>query len=271
VRILLTNDDGVHAEGIEHLAAALAELGEIVVVAPDREQSASGHALTLDRPLRMRPLREHWYAVDGTPSDCVHLGIRGLLRTTPPDLVVSGINLGLNLGDDVTYSGTVSATFEAHLHRLPAVAFSQEMEEGYSLQAAAAWARDFLAVLAGTALTPETLINVNFPATAALREMRLTRLGHRVYHQTVVEKVDPKGREYFWIAGTPEWIHENGTDHAALAAGYVSVTPLHLDLTDYPGLDRYAPLCEEFNHLHGDALVGVGRGNDGESRGQGSL
>ncbi len=261
MRILVTNDDGISAEGLGHLAAAAAELGDIVVVAPDREQSASGHSLTLDRPLRMREVREHWYEVDGTPTDCVHLAIRGLLREAPPDLVVSGINMGLNLGDDVTYSGTVSAAFEANLHDLPAVAFSQEMEAGYSLEAAAAWARDFLAALVGFGLTSETLVNVNFPA-APCRGMRLTRLGHQLYHHTVTEKFDPKGRQYFWIAGTPEWIHERGTDHAALAEGYVSVTPLHLDLTDYPGLESYAPLAAELN---GDALAGAG---DGERRGQ---
>lgn len=263
MRILVTNDDGIEAAGIVELAAALAELGEIIVVAPDREQSACSHTLTLHRPLRMEQVREHWYAVDGTPTDCVHLAVQGMLREAPPALVASGINHDLNLGDDVTYSGTVAAAFEANLLGLPAVAFSQEMKEGHSFAAAAGWARDFLAAVIRERLDRKPLFNVNFPARP-FRGARLTRLGHRVYHQTVVEKTDPKGRRYFWIAGFAEWFDESGTDHAALAAGYVAVTPMHLDLTDYPGLERYAPLCAGLDRRW------EGAASDEDERGQGS-
>ena len=237
-RILLTNDDGVYSEGIRLLARALEPLGEVVVVAPDREQSATGHSLTLHRPLRMQQLEESVYSVDGTPTDCVNLAVLWLLKDRPPDLIVSGINFGFNLGDDVTYSGTVSATFEGTLLGIPSLAFSQEVAEGFSFERGVSVARDFLEVLTAEKLPQDLLLNVNIPA-GDIRGVRLTRLGNRVYKQVVVEKVDPRGRNYFWIAGTPEWQEEEGTDHAAVSAGYVSVTPLHLDLTDYRGLESY--------------------------------
>ena len=242
-RILLTNDDGVFSEGLRLLARSLREIAEVVVVAPDREQSATGHSLTLHRPLRMQQLEESVYSVDGTPTDCVNLAVLWLLKERPPDLVVSGINFGLNMGDDVTYSGTVSATFEGTLLGIPSLAFSQEVAEGFSFEPGVEVARHFVEVLAGETLPEDLLLNVNIPA-GDIRGVRLTRLGTRVYKQAVVEKVDPRGRNYFWIAGTPEWQEEEGTDHAAVSTGHVSVTPLHLDLTDYRGLAAYEPLLE---------------------------
>ncbi len=248
MRILITNDDGIFSEGLKVLAEALSTLAEVIVVAPDREQSASSHSLTLNRPLRMQRIREHWYAVDGTPTDCVNLGIQGPLKEATPDLVVSGINFGLNVGGDVTYSGTVSAAFEASLHRLPGIAFSQEVGEGFSFAAAAELARAMIEVLIAGELPRNLLLNVNIPVGAS-RGVRWTRLGKRIYRQTVVEKLDPKGRKYYWIAGTPEWEHETGTDYDALMSGYVSVTPLHLDLTDYQGLENSGALRDRLEHL----------------------
>ena len=245
-RILLTNDDGVFSEGLRLLARSLREIAEVVVVAPDREQSATGHSLTLHRPLRMQQLQESVYSVDGTPTDCVNLAVLWLLKDRPPDLVVSGINFGFNLGDDVTYSGTVSATFEGTLLGIPSLAFSQEVAEGFSFEPAVRVARRFVEVLTAESLPEDLLLNVNVPA-GEIRGVKLTRLGTRVYKQAVVEKVDPRGRNYFWIAGTPEWQEEEGTDHAAVAAGNVSVTPLHLDLTDYRGLESYEWLLGRLN------------------------
>ncbi len=250
MRILITNDDGIFSEGLKLLAEALSSLAEIIVVAPDREQSASSHSLTLNRPLRMQRVREHWYAVDGTPTDCVNLGVQGLLKEAPPDLVVSGINFGLNVGGDVTYSGTVSAAFEANMNRLPGIAFSQEVGEGFSFADAAELARRMVAALIAGEFPRDLLLNVNIP-TDAPRGVRWTRLGKRIYRQTVVEKLDPKGRKYYWIAGTPEWEHETGTDYDALMAGYVSVTPLHLDLTDYRGLEDSTALRDRLEHVGG--------------------
>ena len=240
MRILVTNDDGVFSEGIKLLAQALQPLGEVFVVAPDREQSASGHSLTLSRPLRLRKIEERWYAVDGTPTDCVSLAVQWLFKDDPPELVVSGINFGVNLGNDVTYSGTVSATFEGSLLGIPAIAFSQEIGEHFSFEAGARLAGKLVAAVvaekAAGALPRGLLLNVNLPA-GAIRGVRWTRLGYRRYRQVVVEKVDPRGRKYYWIAGTPEWREEDGTDYSAVATGYASVTPLHLDLTDYRMLD----------------------------------
>lgn len=249
MRILVTNDDGIFSEGLKTLAEAMAELGEVVVVAPDREQSASGHSLTLNRPLRLQKVREHWYAVDGTPTDCVNMAVHGVLKEAPPDLVVSGINFGVNMGDDVTYSGTVSAAFEASLNHIPALAFSQEIEEGFSFERAAANAKLVVGALIASPLPRDLLLNVNFPAREHVG-LLWTRLGKRYYEQSLVEKTDPKGRKYYWISGTPKWdVTGEGTDHKALSAGYISVTPLHLDLTDYRGLDESAPLRDRLEHL----------------------
>jgi 5'-nucleotidase len=248
-RILVTNDDGVYSEGIRLLARALAGVAQVTVVAPDREQSATGHSLTLSRPLRLQRLEEDWYAVDGTPTDCVNLAVLWLLKENPPDLVVSGVNFGLNVGDDVTYSGTVSATFEGSLLDIPSIAFSQEVAEGFSFARSCALATRFVgALLAESDLPRDLLLNVNFPAGRP-RGVRFTRLGKRVYRQSVVEKTDPRGHRYFWIAGTPEWQDDEGTDHEAVQQGYVSATPLHLDLTDYRGLAAYAPLAERLHAL----------------------
>jgi len=247
-RILVTNDDGVFSEGIKLLRDSLGELADVTVVAPDREQSASGHSLTLDRPLRMQMLEEKVYSVDGTPTDCVNLARQWLMKDDPPDLIVSGINFGFNLGDDVTYSGTVSATFEGSLMGIPSVAFSQEVGENFSFVPAAAFARQLLELLITKKLPPDLLLNVNVPA-GEIKGVRLTRLGRRVYEQSVVERFDPRGRRYFWIAGKPVWHEDSGTDHEAIKSGYISITPLHLDLTDYRSLDSYDWLCAELNGL----------------------
>ncbi len=248
-RILITNDDGVYSEGLRLLARELSRLGEVFVVAPDREQSATGHSLTLTRPLRMQKLEPNWYAVDGTPTDCVNLGILWLLKDARPDLLVSGINFGTNVGDDVTYSGTVSATFEGVLLDVPSIAFSQEVSEGFSFAKSAVLAARFVeSLLAVPDLPKDLLLNVNFPA-GETKGVAFTRLGKRVYRQSVVEKVDPRGHTYFWIAGTPEWQNDSGTDHEAVQNGFVSVTPLHLDLTDYRGLEVHAALAARLHAL----------------------
>ena len=248
-RILVTNDDGIFSQGIKLLASALSELAEVWVVAPDREQSAMGHALTLSRPLRMQRMEERWFAVDGTPTDCVNLGVLYLMKDRPPDLVFSGINFGLNMGDDVTYSGTVSATFEGTLLGVPSVAFSQEVAEGFSFEPAALFARRMAETLLRQEQLPrDLLLNVNLPA-GEIRGVSFTKLGRRVYKQSVIEKLDPRGRKYYWIAGTPQWQSGSGTDYEAVSNGRISVTPLHLDLTYYPGLESFGHLRDELERL----------------------
>jgi 5'-nucleotidase len=265
-RFLVTNDDGVYSEGLRLLATALGRLGEVIVVAPDREQSATGHSLTLTRPLRLQKLEPGWYSVDGTPTDCVNLAVLWLLQENPPDFVVSGINFGLNVGDDVTYSGTVSATFEGSLLDIPSIAFSQEVGEGFSFARSAEIAARFVGALVGQPDLPrDLLLNVNFPAAPA-KGVRFSRLGKRVYRQSVVEKTDPRGNKYYWIAGTPEWRDDVGTDHAAVQEGWVSVTPLHLDLTDYRGLESNSDLAAQFHALATEDPSAAGSDSD-NSRG----
>ncbi len=236
-RILVTNDDGVFSEGIERLAAALAQVGEVYTVAPDQERSAAGHSLTLQHPLRAKLVGPQRWSVDGTPTDCVNWGVLHLMREERPKLLFSGINLGLNLGDDVTYSGTVSAAFEGTLIGISSVAISQEIETGFTFDAAAAFAVRLAGHLLERPLPPGTLVNVNVPAGEP-RGVRVGRQGRRRYGETVIEKKDPRGRPYYWIGATPpQGEFEQGTDLAAVEEKYISMTPLHLDLTDYRSIE----------------------------------
>jgi 5'-nucleotidase len=234
--ILVSNDDGIHAPGIAALARALESSGEVWVVAPDRERSAVGHALTLHRPLTADQLGPRRFAVNGTPSDCVNLALLGLLPVRP-DIVVAGVNAGSNLGDDVTYSGTVSAALEAALLGVPGVAISLIKPTGSaSYRPAGRTAARLVRLFLRDPGRGSMLLNVNVPPGLP-RGVRLTRLGRRLYSEKVVERQDPRGRRYFWIGvGPPAWESGADTDHAAVHAGYVSVTPLMLDLTDYPAL-----------------------------------
>ena len=235
-RILVTNDDGIFSEGIERLAKALAPIGRVVTVAPDQERSAAGPSLTLHSPLRAKLVGPDRWSVDGTPTDCVNWGVLHLCKDDRPSLLVSGINLGLNLGDDVTYSGTVSAAFEGTILGIPSVAISQEIETGFSFDAAADFAGRLARHLLATPLPPGTLVNVNVPAGKP-NGVRVTRLGKRRYGEAVIEKLDPRGRPYYWIGSTiPTGEFEEGTDITAIAEKWIAVSPLHLDLTDYRSL-----------------------------------
>ncbi len=267
--ILITNDDGVYAEGIRTLAPALAVHGRVVMVAPDRQQSASSHALSLHRPLRVRQLADDIHAVEGTPADCVVMAVRKLLGRHP-DLVVSGINDGPNMGDDVNYSGTVAAAVEGSLLGIPSLAVSLGWEEERDFTAAARIAAELAeqVLKRQTPHPPELdmpatptesqapaerrrphrlVLNVNVPGcpAAEIGPMRLTRLGKRIYRDAVVEKTDPRGDSYYWIGGdAPIWLpeHEDGTmtDFSAVKRREVSVTPLSLDMTDYTALNQLA-------------------------------
>jgi len=250
--ILVTNDDGVGVPGLTVLARALSALGQVVVVAPDRDMSAVSHALTLTRPLRVRRHAEHVYAVDGTPTDCVNLGIFNLIGKKV-DLVVSGINRGYNLGDDVTYSGTVAAAFEGTLLGYPSIAVSRAAMPGSGFsgsnwpldpedtyEAAAAFTADLARRVLDRGMPGDTLLNVNVPLPP-LRGVTCTRLGKRIYKEGVIERTDPSGRQYYWIGGTaPEWTEDSRSDYAAVSGGCVSVTPLHLDLTNDRELETIA-------------------------------
>jgi len=233
-RILVSNDDGHSSEGLRALASALEDLGEVWVVAPESEQSATSHAISIHRPLRLREVRERWFAVDGTPTDCSWLGINHVLRRRPPRLVVSGINHGPNLADDIVYSGTVAAAMEASILGVPAIAFSLATRDRFEFSPAARFARALCAAALGQKLPPRMLLNVNVPGGIEPDGYVVTRLGKHSYGTDVIEKTDPRGRKYYWIGGN-EYQHEDipGSDcNVVLRDRLVSVTPLQLDLTD---------------------------------------
>lgn len=239
MNILVTNDDGIHAPGIIALAHALQAIGTVTIVAPDREQSAVGHALTLHHPLRVSQLADLRYAVDGTPTDCVNLGIHTLLAERP-DLVVSGINRGGNLAEDVTYSGTVSAAMEATLMGVPAIAVSLVTTgAGTNYAAAGTIAARIAKLVAHNGLPPDTFLNINVPdlPLEQINTPLVTCQGKRHFAGMIVDKVDPRGRNYYWIGSVEvNFIDLPGTDFAAISRNHVSITPLHLDLTNHASI-----------------------------------
>ncbi len=236
-RILVTNDDGVHSEGIHALAEALRRLAPVTVVAPHIEASAIGHALTLRRPLRVERLRPDVFEVDGTPTDCVNVALARILDA-PPTLVVSGINKGYNLGDDVTYSGTVAGAMEAALLGIPGIAVSLERtSDTYDFGPAAAAAAQIAEQVLARSLPARTFVNINVPSGQP-RGFRATVQARRNHVTVVDERLDPRGRPYYWIEeGQNDWEINDRSDYAAVKSGYVSVTPLQPDLTDYAALD----------------------------------
>jgi 5'-nucleotidase len=244
-KILVTNDDGVRSEGIHALAKALASLGDVTVVAPQTEASAIGHALTLRRPLRMELLSEGVYEVDGTPTDCVNIAITQLYKPQGwmPDLIVSGINKGYNLGDDVTYSGTVAGALEGALLGIPSIAVSLERSNGdYDFSAAAAAGEQVAQLVLPQGLAPRTFLNVNVPSGQP-NGIRVTFQAKRNHITVVAERLDPRDRPYYWIEeGQDEWEPHDRSDYQAVKDGYVSVTPLQPDLTAYDEISRVEAL-----------------------------
>jgi 5'-nucleotidase len=245
VLVLITNDDGVDSKGLHALRAAVARVPgiRVAVLAPNRDWTAAGHTKTMDRPLRVTEIElpdgGRAYASDGTPSDCVALAMLGFLGERPA-LVVSGINRGPNLGDDITYSGTVAAAMEAVVSGVPGIAVSFGDRYSWEYDAAAAFAAGLVGRVIEEGLAPDILLNVNVPPGRPAG-VEVTRLGKRAYHDELIERIDPFGRKYYWIGGEePGGQAEPGTDLAAVAAGRISVTPIHLDLTNHAWLDRLA-------------------------------
>jgi 5'-nucleotidase len=247
MRILVSNDDGIFSPGIKALGLAMRALGEVYVVAPDVEQSAVGHGITVRRPLRFKHTQSAGfgeipaYRVDGTPADCVVLGVHLLGR---PDLLVSGINIGVNLGLDLTHSGTVAAALEGTSLGIPSIAFSLDTSgEELDFTEAALWAQRLARLVAEKGLPRGIFLNVNFPAGTP-KGVLVTRLSTHHWEDTVVERLDPEGRPYYWIAGTPVGEEEEGTDLWAVRRGYVSVTPVSLDFTALDFLPEVAHWVE---------------------------
>ena len=247
-RILVTNDDGVHSDGIHALAGALQSLGEVTIVAPHAEASAIGHALTLRRPLRMERLRDRVYEVDGTPTDCVNIAVTQVYTSSSaPDLIVSGINKGYNLGDDVTYSGTVAGALEGSLLGIPSIAVSLERARGkYDFGPAAAAAATIASMaLRGEIGLPRAFLNLNVPGGKP-KGFRLTVQAKRNHITIVDPRTDPRGQPYYWIEeGENDWEPHDRSDYQAVRDGYVSVTPLQADMTDHDALAKLESLALE--------------------------
>lgn len=241
--ILLTNDDGIFAEGIVTLKRRLSLKWDVFVVAPDREKSASSHALTLHRPLRMNKIDENSYSVDGTPTDCVMLAMYAILKQKP-EMIISGLNHGPNLGDDIIYSGTVAAAMEGALLGIPSIAVSVASSREISFDFAADFTADLTEKVLCERRPSQVFLNINLPnlEREKIKGVKITRLGKRVYNDIVIEKTDPRGKPYYWIGGEAVWEEDEKSDYWAVANGMISVTPIHLDLTDYgtiPILERW--------------------------------
>ena len=240
MHFLVTNDDGIQSPALEQLRRHLSAFGRVTVIAPDRNQSATSQALTLHRPLRIHPVADDVWTVDGTPADCVLVAFHGNL-VERPTFVVSGINHGPNMGEDVFYSGTVAAAIEGALQGVPAIAASLVTREATDFAEPASLVAGIVRQVLEDGVPPKLLLNVNMPflPRASLAGIQYTRLGSRVYHDTLVHKTDPRGRDYYWIGGeVPIWEPDPGTDFHAVHDGFVSVTPLRLDLTDTDALAR---------------------------------
>lgn len=251
MRILVSNDDGVLAPGIRALAKELASIAQIEVVAPDRNRSGASNSLTLTRPLSVKKMDNGHYAVEGTPTDCVHLGVTGFLEPGF-DMVVSGINDGANLGDDILYSGTVAAAMEGRHLGLPAIALSLVGDEVSHYETAALIAKQLVLKLQTNSLPSQTILNVNVPNVPLdkIKGIQVTRLGSRHCAEPIIKDFDPRGRQIYWI-GRPGMEDDSGigTDFYAVNSGYVSITPIHLDMTNYKLFDQLS------NWLDGVTLI----------------
>lgn len=245
-KILVSNDDGVFAPGLAALAASLSTIATIQVVAPDRNRSGASNALTLDRPVEEHRHDNGFISLSGTPTDCVHMGMSGLFGMIP-DIVVSGINAGANLGDDVIYSGTVAAAMEGRALEYPSVAFSSASYSPKHYESAAEIAKNILLNITKLNLPPRTLLNVNVPdlPLSEIKGIHITRLGHRAAAGKPEASVDPRGKVRYWVAGAGDAVDKApGTDFYAIEHGYVSITPLHIDMTLYQGMDNLGEWLE---------------------------
>ncbi len=244
LRILVTNDDGINAPGLRTLERVARMISEDVwVVAPETNQSGASHSLTMHRPLRIRSVSHRHFAIDGTPTDCVLLALQTVIKDGPVDLVLSGVNQGGNLGEDVTYSGTIAAAMEATLFNVPAIALSQVCRNGHKIKWATAerFAPDIISRLLSDDWPKDLLVNVNFPDVipSRVKGYRVTAQGKRKLGDELLERIDPRGEPYVWIGALRcDDVHQEGSDLQAVAQRYVSITPIHMDMTHRPSFER---------------------------------
>ncbi len=239
--ILLTNDDGVHSEGLLALREIFAKTNDVCVIAPESERTCVGHAITLHKPLRIRKIADSTYASNGSPADCIYLGIKAILKKKP-DMIISGINKGPNMGQDVNYSGTVAAAKEGAFLGIPSMAVSICARERFLFDDAAVITQRIVDIIKNKAFIDGTFLNVNIPNLPhnRLNGFMVTKLGKRIYNDEVIERVDPRGNIYYWIGGNSEGYEEmRGTDFYAVEKGYISITPLGLDMTHTGSIKTY--------------------------------
>ena len=240
LKILVTNDDGIFSEGIKSLVESLGSLGDIWVAAPDRERNAVSHSLTLHRPLRVIKFSDQKYAINGTPSDCVNIGINFILKGKP-DLIVSGINKGGNLGDDINYSGTVAAAVEGGLMGVPSFAISLSTERDFKFKPAAEFALRLASFITKNGVPDGTILNVNVPDTDGkeISRYKITRQGKNTHNNTIEEKIDPRGMKYYWIGRKDEnYEEDDASDLEAISQGFISITPLRIDRTHHSSFEE---------------------------------
>ena len=241
LNILVTNDDGYFSDGIKALAKELGKTANVFVVAPDREQSASSHSLTLNRPLRAQKISDNCFAIDGTPTDCVMLAIHLFFKSVSLDMIVSGINHGPNMSDDITYSGTVAAAIEGSVLQIPSIAISvSDYEPDMPMTRAARWVAKLIQAFPGFELEPSVFLNVNLPPDNGrpYKDFLFTKPGIRKYKDIVIHKTDPRGKSYYWIGGKPKWQITSGTDFAVVKSGKISISPMKPEFLDSVSLEK---------------------------------
>ncbi len=240
-KILITNDDGYNSDGIIALYKELSKTADVFMMAPDREQSASSHSLTLNHPLRIQKINSTQYTTDGTPTDCVMLAVHLLFKHKKPDMIISGINHGANMGEDVTYSGTVAAAIEGSILQVPSIAVSMaNYRPGTPMNRAAKFVVKIIKKYDDFNLPPDTFLNVNLPKDngKAYKSFEYTKLGFRMYKDVVIHKTDPRGKSYYWIGGRPKWKSTKGTDFEAVERRVVSISPLKMNFTNTDMVDE---------------------------------
>ncbi len=238
-KILITNDDGINAEGIKALEKIVGNLGTVYVVAPSQERSAAAHSISFNHPLRVNFIDKHHVAVDGTPTDCTMFGFYGLLKGIKPSLLISGINHGVNLGDDITYSGTVSAALEGTLLGIPSISFSMQQGKKFNFFLASNFIRKLCKLVIKEGLSKDTFLNVNIPGGPKIQGIEIVRQGKRIYRDRMLKKNDPRGKAYYWLSGSaPDYVREKGTDFAAIYNKKIAITPLKFDFTNYEALEQ---------------------------------
>ncbi|MEA1980379.1 MAG: 5'/3'-nucleotidase SurE [candidate division Zixibacteria bacterium] len=245
MKILITNDDGYYSDGIKTLFKELSKKHDVLLVAPDREQSASSHSLTLNHPLRLHKIDKIRYVTDGTPTDCVMLAVHLLFKNKKPDMIISGINHGANMGDDLTYSGTVAAAIEGSILQIPSIAVSMaNYIPGTPMINAAKFVNRLINKFEKFELDSSTFLNVNLPLDNGkqYKNFEFTKLGYRQYNDIVIRKTDPRGKDYYWIGGKPKWKSTKGSDFEAVKRGMVSITPIKMDFTNLKMVDKLSRL-----------------------------